>query len=806
MALKRLVPLAALILSLTLSCGGSENDPSDFSLPSTDTSSPATFPIGVDETCLSELDRIMAEICQKYDMAPLPQFASLPTGTINLCGERLLQNYVTAFQAGDFPEAVRVLERIMEYLRVVSKNTVRAVEFALAAQMKAVLSRPDLADEKSSCMKAIINPAIMVADRLLYTRISLVQRLVHWNAAATFEAASGYPIGVGLFCYDERSGNLVELGPRFRTNTGFPVIETAVSGMLQALADPRRLGLGLCSCVELGLNNFICEARIPCASGGEPTGGVAGGLIPGDFPSSLPDDFTPIPLGDEASVPPDSSDFGDFFGTPGSDSFTDSFGSLFGSSGWPSLDEINNFVCGVRNGNQGDGGGGFPFIGTCEMQPFQALIASETNPTDRLVQCLRNLPPESPSPGVGGFDDGRIGNLADPNCALFSSSADTGLRRECNEISPEFCTDYEDAVDEAKNNIFTEDERNWLREKCTVAQNRACEDADIISAMIGASQGINNATFSDTYCDTHGGDRGQASESGDVVIATSCNGQPLGRQEIAATVLHEARHVALFQLGIPARGAAGSLDPGGGGHHAEIYQHEIDQCLARGDMFTSQDCADAQVGYCRANSSATSCAEMRETCQAGYDPLWCPGMNEDCHQHPNTPGCLTPEQCGQNPRPAGCPTPEQCQGENPPPQCPPAPGGTGPNQMPDPEGGGLDRCSAEAERFRAVYECTVGEPIEGGPQIPPEVRPECPIEGPCEGASADPLPCLGDQMSPRDPEPIDCDPFGDFGNCGMFGSPGSPAGPVCNELDCPEGCEPRTDCSACVCEGDGSFE
>ena len=175
---------------------------------------------------------------------------------------------LAAVDTHDFDQALLGMSQLQRRLYCLGMPGLYALDFAVGEALRKALELPTT--ERDRAVQALFNPAMLIVDRLMFTRSSYIAALMRVKNAEISASMASYPYqDLGMLVLRPATGTLVRLPSRTCTASGCDRTE---SNMLAMFADGRRFGLGSCSWLSLAHDEFECVAGLPC-----------GGLEPVDF-------------------------------------------------------------------------------------------------------------------------------------------------------------------------------------------------------------------------------------------------------------------------------------------------------------------------------------------------------------------------------------------------------------------------------------------------------------------------------------------------------------------------------------------
>jgi hypothetical protein len=184
--------------------------------------------------------------CTAHDPAKLPE----------------LLDYLAAMDAQDFRAAVGALAALQTRMYCLGLPGMTGLDLTIGEAMVAAMALP--VAERNRTIVALFNPAMLVVDRLAFTRrshIAVVMRVYQSEVAA---ALATYPTdAVGVLVLRPATGSLVRLPSVTCSASSCLPSERQMAAMF---TDPRRFGIGACNWLYLSHNEWVCTAGLPCGS------------------------------------------------------------------------------------------------------------------------------------------------------------------------------------------------------------------------------------------------------------------------------------------------------------------------------------------------------------------------------------------------------------------------------------------------------------------------------------------------------------------------------------------------------------
>ncbi len=594
---------------------------------------PSTQKVQTVSTIVSELDRAFRETEQKFGpIRTLEKLDQTKRYPVDFGKEKLFQHYLTYFLAGEYEKANAVHIRIAEGLLGMNQDTVRKVDWALAAYYTKLLSDPALNSQRRAGIRGTIAPAINVVELLQYTGVSNIRRVMdrYDGGKATLNTLTGSPVAgglgspfisassawpeqIGIQCLNYGKGTLDRYVKRkalgvkgSSTRIDNSRFTNEIEGMVTYLTDERLQGLQDCTCQEVLENDFVCLNQLLCGGGQEATPEQpAGGTAP---PSQLPSQL---------------------FGT----SQGMQFDSLTPDAEIPTVEEMMQQICDFSKK-----GGVSPWnrAGACAT----TLAAAAPEQSTQIASCVKNYNDQKQIQVALNQQYG----IPDYGCTQTEESDERGCEgEECGTADAqleETADNWEQERDERAEHIYNS------------CKGAGCTMDDVYEAI---DSGINDlrAIDSEDILVGEGYDAGLGTTivedtenfivfRKDVLENGGGNGYVTGQYYSLSEIAdHESWHIVLDNLGIPTTGSdEGDAPTSSGGTQHNI----IDRWNARRGGGSSRDIDDSGGSSCTAadqlvndlyecTTPGTNLAEQQPP--PGSDPVG-PYVQPD----PNDPGML----------------------------------------------------------------------------------------------------------------------------------------------------------------------
>lgn len=249
-----LTPLGALVLlASNLACHATTTD-----------EGPGAAPDPVPRVALSSaedvIDDVESTMASDYPVEVADSLSghSLCTGPQSHLDE--VDASLAAIDTRDFDHALQSMSELQRRLYCLGLPGLYAMDYAIGEAIRKSLELPT--PERDRAIQALFNPAMLVVDRLMFTRSSYIAALMRVKNAEIAAAMASYPYqDLGMLVLRPATGTLVRLPSNTCTATQCDRTE---NNMLAMFADGRRFGLGVCNWLSLSHNEFECAAGLLC--------------------------------------------------------------------------------------------------------------------------------------------------------------------------------------------------------------------------------------------------------------------------------------------------------------------------------------------------------------------------------------------------------------------------------------------------------------------------------------------------------------------------------------------------------------
>ena len=244
---------AALLLASNLACHVTTADDGHGVTPD-------TAPRALGSSAEDVLDDVESLMSADYPVAVADSLTGHPLCTDPQSHLDEIDASLAAIDGQDFDQALLGMSEFQRRLYCLGLPGLYAMDYAIGEAIRKSLELPT--PERDRAIQALFNPAMLVVDRLMFTRSSYIAAMMRVKNSEIAAAMASYPYqDLGMLVLRPATGTLVRLPSKTCTATQCDRTE---NNMLAMFADARRFGLGVCNWLSLSHNEFECAAGLAC--------------------------------------------------------------------------------------------------------------------------------------------------------------------------------------------------------------------------------------------------------------------------------------------------------------------------------------------------------------------------------------------------------------------------------------------------------------------------------------------------------------------------------------------------------------